>query len=168
MYSSCCGHGLLGRYIVLSLPLLLLGGVATALVGTRALQLVQSRVFHVVPFGLLSKFSILDACVGILVSGSFMLYFGASLTLCCIVLKLCTVLWDSRIPMPRRPGPVSVAGCSLSIVKLKASSVVDICGLLRLSRWSLLVTTSSISRALRPGVLSTMYIVLQLTLLQCR
>ena len=53
-------------------------GVALALVGTRALQLVQSKVFHVVPFGLLSKFNIENACVGILASGSFMMYFGAS------------------------------------------------------------------------------------------
>jgi hypothetical protein len=55
---------------------MLLGGVALALVGTKALQTVQSKVFHVVPFGVLTKFNILDACVGILVSGSFMLYFG--------------------------------------------------------------------------------------------
>ncbi len=64
------------RYVIQSLPLMLLGGVGLALVGTRLLQLVQSRVFHVVPFGLLSKFSIQNASVGILVSGSFMLYFG--------------------------------------------------------------------------------------------
>ncbi len=64
------------RYIVQSLPRVLLGGVGIALAGTRALQLVQSKVFHVIPFGLLTKFSIVDACVGILVSGLFMLYFG--------------------------------------------------------------------------------------------
>ena len=63
--------------MIQALPLMLVGGVGLALVGTRLLQLVQSRVFHVVPFGLLSKFSIQDASVGILVSGSFMLYFGA-------------------------------------------------------------------------------------------
>ncbi len=59
-----------------SLPLILLMGVGLALVGTRLLQTVQSRVFHVVPFGLMSKFSIEDTCVGMLVSGMFMLYFG--------------------------------------------------------------------------------------------
>ncbi len=64
------------RYVIQSLPLLLLGGVGLALVGTRALQFIQSRVFHVVPFGILTKFSITDACMGILVSGAFLLYFG--------------------------------------------------------------------------------------------
>jgi hypothetical protein len=44
---------------------------------TRALQLVQSKVFHVLPFGALSNVSLLDICVGIFVSGVFMLYFGA-------------------------------------------------------------------------------------------
>ncbi len=71
---------LLIRYMVQSLPLLLLGGVGLALVSTRALQLVQSKVFHVIAFGQLSKFNIGDACMGILVSGSFMLYLGASCT----------------------------------------------------------------------------------------
>jgi hypothetical protein len=56
---------------------MLLGGVVVALVGTRTLQLLQSKVFHTIPFGALSKFSIVDACVGMLVSGAFMLYFGA-------------------------------------------------------------------------------------------
>jgi hypothetical protein len=58
---------------------MLLGGVTLAFVGTRALQLIQSKVFHVLPFGLLSKFNIVDACVGILVSGAFMLYLGRHL-----------------------------------------------------------------------------------------
>jgi hypothetical protein len=64
------------RYVIQSLPLLLLGGVGLALVATRALQFIQSRVFHVVPFGVLTKFSITDVCMGILVSGAFLLYFG--------------------------------------------------------------------------------------------
>ncbi len=71
---------LLIRYVVQSLPLLLLGGVGLALVGTRVLQLVQSKVFHVIAFGQLTKFNTGDACMGILVSGSFMLYLGASCT----------------------------------------------------------------------------------------
>jgi hypothetical protein len=72
---------------VQSLPLMLVGGVVLALVGTRTLQLVQSKVFHVIPFGLLTDFNILDACVGILVSGAFMLYFGG----CCL-----RVAWPVR------------------------------------------------------------------------
>jgi hypothetical protein len=73
-----CGvpHPLPCRYVIQALPLMLVGGVVLALMGTRLLQTVQSKVFHVIPFGLLSKFNITDACVGILVSGAFMLYFG--------------------------------------------------------------------------------------------
>jgi hypothetical protein len=44
---------------------------------TRLMQLVQSHVFHVLPFGAMSTHSLLDICVGIFVSGVFMLYFGA-------------------------------------------------------------------------------------------
>ncbi len=64
--------------MVQSLPLLLLGGVGLALVGTRALQLLQSKVWHVPadPDDRLAAFNIEDACMGILVSGSFMLYLG--------------------------------------------------------------------------------------------
>ena len=55
---------------------LLLIGVLVALVGTKALQTVQSKVFHVLPFGALSATSLSDVCIGILISGLFMLYFG--------------------------------------------------------------------------------------------
>ena len=54
----------------------MLGGVGIAMAGTRVVQLVQSRVFHTIPFGALSNFSLVDTCIGILVSGLFMLYFG--------------------------------------------------------------------------------------------
>jgi hypothetical protein len=64
------------RNIIQSLPLMLLVGIGVVMLGTRAVQLVQSKVFHVIPFGLLTKFSIVDTCVGILVSGLFMLYLG--------------------------------------------------------------------------------------------
>jgi hypothetical protein len=56
---------------------MLLGGVVLAWAGTRALQVVQTRFFHVLPFGALTDFKIVDTCVGTMVSGSFMLYFGA-------------------------------------------------------------------------------------------
>ncbi len=72
------------RYVIQSLPLMLLGGVALALVGTKALQTLQSKVLHVVPFGLLTKFNIVDACVGILVSGSFILFFGTASWRCLV------------------------------------------------------------------------------------
>ncbi len=58
--------------------MLLFFGVALVLGATRLLQFVQSNVFHTVPFGALSKFSISDACVGVLVSGWFIMYFGTS------------------------------------------------------------------------------------------
>ena len=46
----------------------MLGGVGIAMAGTRVVQLVQSRVFHTIPFGALSNFNIVDACVGITVA----------------------------------------------------------------------------------------------------
>jgi hypothetical protein len=64
------------RYVVQSLPLILLGGIAVVMAGTKVLQLVQSKVFHVLPFGALSATSLSDVCIGILISGLFMLYFG--------------------------------------------------------------------------------------------
>ena len=64
------------RYIIQSLPLILVGGIGIVMLATRALQLFQSRVLHVLPFGSLGNFSLVDACIGILVSGLFMLYFG--------------------------------------------------------------------------------------------
>ncbi len=69
---------LLYRYIVQALPLFLIGGILFVMLVTRALQLVQSKVFHVLPFGALSNLSLVDVCMGIFVSGVFMLYFGAS------------------------------------------------------------------------------------------
>ncbi len=65
------------RLIVQSLPLILVGGIVVVMAATRVLQLVQTRVLHVLPFGALGQFSLLDVCVGILVSGLFMMYFGA-------------------------------------------------------------------------------------------
>ncbi len=71
----------LSRYVVQSLPLLLLGGVGLALVGARALQQVKVKLFKLFPdtaAGQLpvTTFNVGDACMGILVSGSFMLYLG--------------------------------------------------------------------------------------------
>jgi hypothetical protein len=69
--------GRLCRFIVQSLPLILVGGIAVVVAATRVVQLVQTRVLHVIPFGSLGQFSLSDVCVGILVSGLFMMYFGA-------------------------------------------------------------------------------------------
>ena len=63
-------------YVIQSLPLILVLGVALVMAVTRAVQLTQRYVFRTLPFGSLSKLSLVDSCVGILVSGVFMLYFG--------------------------------------------------------------------------------------------
>ncbi len=63
-------------YVVQSLPLLLLAGIAVVMTVTRTIQWVQQHVFRVLPFGALSQHSLLDSCIGILISGVFMLYFG--------------------------------------------------------------------------------------------
>jgi hypothetical protein len=64
------------RLVVQALPLILAGGVGVVLFGARAVQWTQSHVFHVLPFGALTNFDVMDACTGILVSGLFMMYFG--------------------------------------------------------------------------------------------
>jgi hypothetical protein len=59
------------------LPLTLVAGVTTVMVATRVVQLVQTHVLRVLPFGSLTQFSLWDVCVGVTVSGMFMMYFGA-------------------------------------------------------------------------------------------
>jgi hypothetical protein len=61
---------------VQSLPLILVGGITIVMAATRVVQLVQRHVLHVFPFGSLGQFSLPDVCIGILVSGLFMMYFG--------------------------------------------------------------------------------------------
>ena len=63
-------------YVIQSLPLILLTSIGLVMLVTRVVQLVQQHVFHTLPFGALSKFSLVDSCIGIFVSGVFMLYFG--------------------------------------------------------------------------------------------
>ncbi len=55
---------------------MLVVGVGAVLLSVRAVQWTQSHVFHVLPFGALTNFDVMDACTGILVSGLFMIYFG--------------------------------------------------------------------------------------------
>ena len=61
--------------VTASLPLLLLLAVAIVLAATRTLQWVQSNVFSVIPFGAMSESSLTDVCIGILITGSYYLYF---------------------------------------------------------------------------------------------
>ena len=65
------------RYITQSLPLLFAGAVLLLLLGVKALQWVQARVFHVVPFWSMGSVTIGNVCTSILLGGMFMLYFGA-------------------------------------------------------------------------------------------
>ena len=46
-------------------------------------QAVQRYVFRVVPFGEHTEVSIADVCIGILITGSFYLYFRTSYGGCC-------------------------------------------------------------------------------------
>jgi hypothetical protein len=57
------------------LPLLLALCVGIVLVVTRAVQLVQQRVFHVLPFGALTDVNLQDVCVGVMITGAYYLYF---------------------------------------------------------------------------------------------
>ena len=63
-------------FIVQSLPVLLFCGTVVVIAATRLLQQVQVKVFHTLPFGAMSQVGLVDVCIGILISGIFMLYFG--------------------------------------------------------------------------------------------
>ncbi len=67
------------RYVIQGLPIVLLLAIMAVMAMTRALQVLQSKVFHVIPFGSMSNMSLLDICFGIFISGVFMLYFGGCL-----------------------------------------------------------------------------------------
>ena len=66
-------------FIVQSLPLLLFLSIAVVIVGTRVLQEIQRVLLGRLPFGSLSALNLIDVCIGIGISGVFMLYFGMSL-----------------------------------------------------------------------------------------
>jgi hypothetical protein len=57
------------------LPLILLAAVGTVMVLTRALQYVQRVVFKVLPFGAAGDLDLADVCIGVLITGSYYLYF---------------------------------------------------------------------------------------------
>jgi hypothetical protein len=85
-----------GRYIVQFLPVLLVAGILVVMSCTRLLQIIQSKVFHVLPFGALSPISLTDVCVGILVSGLFMLYVSCRVLWCSLWLHRSCFLVDLR------------------------------------------------------------------------
>ena len=58
-----------------ALPLILVLSVGVVLLGTRLLQLIQRKVFKVLPFGAAGELNLVDVCIGILISGSYYLYF---------------------------------------------------------------------------------------------
>jgi hypothetical protein len=66
--------------VVQALPIILGMAIATIVVATRLLQLFQSKVLHVLPFGSLAQVNLLDTCVGIFITGVFHLYLGAFLS----------------------------------------------------------------------------------------
>jgi hypothetical protein len=73
---SCLSCFHVNRLIVQSLPLVLMGGIVVVMLATRLVQLVQTHLMRMLPFGALSNFSLVDVCVGVLVSGLFMMYLG--------------------------------------------------------------------------------------------
>ena len=66
-------------YIIQSLPVILLLGISVVVIATRTLQWVRQHCFGRLPFGALSALNLIDVCIGIFISGMFMLYFGT----CC-------------------------------------------------------------------------------------
>ena len=50
--------------------------IGVVVIMTKALQYLQRVVLGVLPFGALSAVSLVDVCLGMLVSGTFMMYFG--------------------------------------------------------------------------------------------
>ncbi len=59
-----------------SLPVLLLAAVCVVLAVIKSLQHLQSRMFHVVPFGTVGRVSVVDVCASMLLGGFFLLYLG--------------------------------------------------------------------------------------------
>ncbi len=62
-------------FVTQSLPLVLAASVIIVLLATRLLQWTQRRVFRVMPWGAVSDLDIVDVCIGILITGSYYLYF---------------------------------------------------------------------------------------------
>ena len=67
-----------------ALPILLVVAVAMVWLATTVLQLCQQYVFRSIPFGALSEFNVVDICIGVLITGSYYLYFCKC---CCPLMK---------------------------------------------------------------------------------
>ena len=63
-------------YVVESLPGILLVSVCVVIGVTRTLQWAQRYFFGRLPFGALSTLNLIDVCIGVFISGLFMLYYG--------------------------------------------------------------------------------------------
>ena len=61
-----------------ALPLILMSAVVIVFILTRVLQFVQRKVFKVVPFGAAGDLNLVDVCIGVLITGSYYLYFCTS------------------------------------------------------------------------------------------
>jgi hypothetical protein len=61
-----------------ALPLILLSAVVVVFILTRVLQFVQRKLFKVVPFGAAGDLNLMDVCIGVLITGSYYLYFCTS------------------------------------------------------------------------------------------
>ncbi len=76
-------------FMTQALPLVLAVSIVTIVLATRLLQFLQRFVFHVVPFGATAQLSLVDASIGILITGVYHLYFGASRAVLTVSRLLC-------------------------------------------------------------------------------
>ncbi len=76
-------------FMTQSLPLVLGLSIVSIVMMTRLLQQAQRFIFHVVPFGATAQLSLVDASIGILITGVYHLYFGETASRCvrCVVLQ---------------------------------------------------------------------------------
>lgn len=81
------------------LPVILVLAVLAVLLITRTLQCLQRTVFRVVPFGATGDFNLLDVCIGVLITGSYYLYFRKCWGLRSSILRptICELLLTSRM-----------------------------------------------------------------------
>ena len=63
-------------YATQCLPLLLVACIAVVGGCIRCVQFIQSAVFHRLPWGATGNMNLTDMCVGVLIAGSYAMYFG--------------------------------------------------------------------------------------------
>ena len=66
------------------LPVILGVVVAVVLLLTRLVQFLQRVVFKVVPFGAVGDVNLIDVCIGVLITGSYYLYFRTWTVSACV------------------------------------------------------------------------------------